>query len=155
MVTVLSHLPFSNGAAQAHGQSQYVPVTTYDPKRDAAKDIDDAVKEAARAHKRIILEVGGLWCSWCRTLDKFFETQTELLSLRDKNYVTVKVNFSEENENKDVLGRYGPIQAYPHIFILERDGKLLHSQDTGVLESGNSYDLERLSGFLTKWAPSR
>lgn len=154
MVIALSHLPFANGA-QARGQSSYVPVTTYDPKRDAAKDIDDAVKEAARANKRILLEVGGLWCSWCHTLDQFFGTQTELLGLRDKNYVTVKVNFSEENENKEVLGRYGPIQAYPHIFILERDGKLLHSQDTGALESGKSYDLERLNAFLTKWAPSR
>jgi thioredoxin-related protein len=150
----LSHMPSSSGG-QARGQSPYIPVTTYDPKRDAAKDIDDAVKEAARAHKRILLEVGGLWCSWCRTLDKFFETQTELLNLRDKNYVTVKVNFSQENENKEVLSRYGPIRAYPHIFILENDGKLLQSQDTGALESGKSYDLERLTEFLTKWAPSQ
>jgi len=69
--------------------------------------------------------------------------------------VTVKINFSEENQNKEVLSRYEPIAGYPHIFVLERDGKLLLSQNTNILESGKSYDLERLTVFLTNWAPSR
>jgi thioredoxin-related protein len=155
MIMAITHLPSRTGAFGALGQSKYVPVTTYDPKRDADKDIEDAIQEATRTNKRILLEVGGEWCSWCHTLDKFFETHPGLLSLRDKNFVTVKINFSEENENKDVLSRYGPIQAYPHIFVLERDGKLLHSQNTGDLESGKSYDLERLTAFLTKWSPAR
>jgi thioredoxin-related protein len=153
VVMALAHLQFWAGASQTITQSKYIPVASYDPKRDAAQDIQDAIKESERTNKRILLEVGGQWCSWCRTLDKFFETHPTLLTARDKNFVTVKVNFSEENQNKDVLSRYGPIQAYPHLFILERDGQLLHSQDTGVLESGKSYDLEKLTSFLTKWAP--
>jgi len=32
---------------------------------------------------------------------------------------------------------------------------MLHSQDTGVLESGKSYELEKLTAFLTKWSPAR
>lgn len=151
----IAHLPSGTGASKALGQSKYVPVTKYDPKRDGAKDIEDAIKEAQRANKRILLEVGGEWCSWCHTLDKFFETHPDLLGLRDKNFVTVKVNFSEENQNKEILSRYDPISAYPHIFVLERDGKFLLSQQTGVLESGKSYDLERLTAFLTKWSPTR
>jgi thioredoxin-related protein len=139
----------------AAGQSKYIPVTSYDPKRDAAQDIDDAIKEAARTNKRILLAVGGKWCSWCHTLDSFFETHPELLALRDKNFVTVKINFSEENQNTAVLARYDPISAYPHLFVLERDGKLLRSQETGILESGKSYDLEKLTAFITKWSPVR
>jgi hypothetical protein len=77
------------------------------------------------------------------------------LGLRDKNFVTVKVNFSAENENKEILSRYDPIPGYPHIFVLERDGKLLHSQGTSALESGKSYDLEGLTAFLTKWSATR
>jgi len=155
MIMAITHLPSWTGASEALGQSKYLPVTTYDPKRNAAKDSEDAIKEAQRANKRILLEIGGKWCSWCHTLDKFFETHPDLLSLRDKNFVTVKINFSEENENKEVLTRHGPIREYPHIFVLERDGKLLHSQNTGVLESGKSYDLEKLTVFLTKWSPTR
>ena len=155
ILVVLAITLLPSGAGTSIGQSKYVPVTTYDPKRDAAKDIEDASNEAGRTNKRILLEVGGEWCSWCHTLDKFFETHSDLLALREKNFVTLKINFSEENENKVVLARYGPIQGYPHIFVLERDGKLLHSQETGALERGKSYDLEKLTAFLAKWAPAR
>lgn len=141
---------------QANAQSgPYVPVTKYDPKRDAAADIQAAIKEAQRTRKRILLEVGGQWCSWCHTLDKFFDTHPELTEFRDKNFVTVKINFSEDNENKEVLARYGTIPSYPYIFVLESDGKLLLAKDTSDLESGKSYDLEKLTTFLKNWVPAK
>lgn len=137
----------------AFAQSNYTPVTKYDPKRNAARDIDDAVAEAKRSNRRVLLEVGGEWCSWCHILDEYFDKHPDLTALRDKNFVTVKINFSEENPNKEVLSRYGEINGYPHIFVLDSDGKFLHSQGTGVLESGMSYDLEKMNDFLTQWAP--
>ena len=156
MTLVVVHLLFPAGGSQTAAQSKkYIPVSKYDPKRDAAVDIQDAIGEAQRTNRRILLEVGGEWCSWCHTLDRFFDANTDLLALREKNFVTVKINFSEENGNKEVLSRYGEISGYPHIFVLDSDGKLLQSQGTGVLESGKSYDLEKLTAFITKWAPSR
>ena len=155
MLVVVAYLLFLAGAPQSAGQSKYIPVTKYDPKRDAAQDIQEAIREAQRANKRILLEVGGEWCSWCHTLDRFFEAHPDLLRLREKNFVTVKINFSEENDNKAILSRYDAIPGYPHIFVLDSDGKFLLSQNTSVLESGKSYDLERLTAFLTKWAPAR
>jgi thiol:disulfide interchange protein len=136
----------------AVAQSSYTPVTKYDPKRDAARDIDDAIAEAKRTNRRILLEVGGEWCSWCHILDEFFDKHRDLTALRDKNFVTVKINFSQENENKEVLARYGPIRGYPYIFVLDSDGTLVRSQDTGVFEEGKGYVLERLTTFLTYWA---
>ena len=156
MTLAVIHLLFPAGGSQTAGQSKkYIPVSKYDPKRDPAVDIQDATGEAQRTNRRILLEVGGEWCSWCHTLDRFFDANTDLLALREKNFVTVKINFSEENGNKEVLSRYGEISGYPHIFVLDSDGKLLQSQGTGVLESGKSYDLEKLTAFITKWAPSR
>lgn len=139
--------------ASVAAQSAYTPVTKYDPKRDAARDIDDAVAEAKRSQRRILLVVGGEWCSWCHTLEDYFTSHPELKARRDKNFVTVKINYSEENKNEAVLSRYGPIEGYPHIFVLDSDGKLLHSQETGALESGKSYELEKMNAFLTQWAP--
>ena len=152
ILLTIGYLRLPAGAWRTTGQSKYLPVAKYDPKRNAAQDIDDAVKEAQRAHKRILLEVGGDWCSWCHTLDGFFDAHPDLVQLRDRNFVTVKINFSEENENKDVLARYGRIESYPHLLVLDADGKLLLSKETGALESGKSYNLERLSAFLEKWA---
>jgi thioredoxin-related protein len=143
------------GDGRTIGQSKYIPVTNYDAKRNATHDVDDAIKEAQRTHKRILLEVGGLWCSWCHTLDSFFDTHPDLVQLRDQNFVTVKINFSEENQNKEVLSRYGSIESYPHLLVLDADGKLLLSKDTGVLESGKSYNLEKLTAFLKEWSPAR
>src|SRR5207245_602169 len=74
-------------------QSKYTPVAKYDPKRDADQDIRDAIAEAKRTNRRILLEVGGEWCSWCHTLDNFFQAHPELIALRDKTFVTVKINF--------------------------------------------------------------
>jgi thiol:disulfide interchange protein len=144
------------GAVQAQdgSKSKYIPVTKYDPKRNAAQDIEDAIAEAKRTNRRILLEVGGEWCGWCHRLDQFFEAHPELTALRDKHYVTVKINFSEENPNKEVLSRYDPISGYPYIFVLDSDGKLVRSQETGVFEEGKTYVLERLTTFLTHWAPS-
>src|SRR5258708_3320069 len=88
IVAAVAQLIFLAGVRQTPGQSKYISVNSYDPKRDAAQDIQDAVKEAQRAHKRILLEVGGEWCSWCHTLDRFFDAHPELIQLRDKNFVT-------------------------------------------------------------------
>lgn len=138
----------------AAAQSPYTSVTKYDPKRDAARDIDDAVAEAKRSNRRILLVVGGEWCSWCHILDNYFTAHPDLKARRDKAFVTVKINFSDENTNEAVLSRYPSSEGYPHIFVLDSDGKFLHSQDTGVLESGKSYDLEKMNNFLTQWAPA-
>lgn len=149
---LLAFLSLNVSGAQKAKQSQYVPVTVYDPSRDAEKDIRDATAEAARTGKRVLLEVGGKWCGWCHILDRYFEEHPELVALREKNFIMVKINFSQENENKAVLSRYPEIPGYPHLFVLDSDGKFLHSQGTAELEKGKSYDLEKFFAFLKKWS---
>jgi thiol:disulfide interchange protein len=142
------------GARLAGAQEKaYVPVDRYDPARDAQKDVDGAVAEAKRTGKRVLVEVGGEWCSWCHTMDRFFQEHPDLLTLRERNFVMVKVNYSKENENQKLLSKYPRIPGYPHLFVLDRNGKLLHSQDTSALEEGKSYNLERFLAFLRQWAP--
>jgi thioredoxin-related protein len=153
LILTLASLPIIAQSAQDDHATAYTPVTKYEPKRDAAKDIADAVREADRTHRHVLVEVGGEWCSWCHTLDKFFAANPDLTALRDKNFVTVKVNYSEENFNQPVLSKYPSIEGYPHIFFLDSKGKLLKSQDTGELENGHSYNLEKLKTALTTWAP--
>ena len=142
-------------AAPKAAPETYTPVHKYDPARDAASDIAGAVAEAARAGKRVLVEVGGEWCIWCHIMDDFFEKNRALLDLREKNFVMVKVNFSDENKNEAVLSRYPEIPGYPHLFVLDRDGKLLHSQDTSELEEGKGYNLARFTAFLEKWGPDK
>ncbi len=124
----------------------------FDPKRDAAKDIEAAVAKATKENKRILLDVGGEWCGWCHKLDEFFATNKEAAKILKDRYIVVKINFSPENENKAVLSRYPAIKGYPHLFVLDKSGKLIHSQDTGELETGNSHDPAKVIPFLKKFA---
>ncbi len=124
----------------------------FDPKRDAAKDIASAVVLAKKQNKRVILDVGGEWCIWCKKLDQFFETDKEAARILKQKFIVVKVNFSPENENKAVLSKYPEIKGYPHLFVLDQAGKLLHSQDTGLLETGSSHDRDKVLAFLNKWS---
>ncbi|MCC6396459.1 MAG: thioredoxin family protein [Bacteroidetes bacterium] len=130
----------------------YSPVTKFDPQRDAAKDIADALREARRSNRRVLLDVGGEWCIWCRRLDTLFIRNAGLADLLHSNYVVVKVNYSKENKNDSVLSRYPKIPGYPHMFVLDQDGTLLHSQDTGELESGKGHDPAKVRTFLETWS---
>lgn len=126
---------------------------SFDPLRDPARDLETAKVEAQRGGKRILLDVGGEWCSWCHILDKLVEGDAEIRSFRDANFVWMKVNYSEENQNKAFLSPYPEIKGYPHLFVLDAEGKLLHSQFTGDLEKGKGYDRRKVLAFLKEWAP--
>src|SRR4029453_11303649 len=132
-----------------------IATTKYDPRRDAAKDISDAIAEAQRTGKNVLLEIGGEWCSSCRTLERYFESNPKITKLRDSNYVTVKVNWSPENTNEKVLSRYGTITEFPFFLVLNQQGKLLQAQRAGLLEEGSSYNADKMTAFLMKWAPKK
>lgn len=127
----------------------------FDPTRDAAKDIQEGVAEAKRTGKRVLLDVGGEWCIWCKRLDQLFEENRDLAEFLHQNFVVVKVNYSKETKNEAVLAQYPKVAGYPHLFVLENDGTLLHSQDTGKLEKGKGHDREKVFGFLKAWAPKK
>jgi len=126
----------------------------FDPARDPANDLQVAIAAAKREDKRIILDVGGDWCGWCRRLDALVDGDAGIRAFRDSHFVWMKVNYSEENENRGFLSRFPQAKGYPHLFVLDSDGELLHSQFTGVLEQGKGYDRDKLIAFLKRWAPS-
>ena len=106
-------------------------------------------------NKRIILDVGGEWCIWCHRLDNFIDQHEEINNFINDNFITVKVNYSEENHNEEFLSKYPKVKGYPHIFVLDNDGIFLHSQDTGDLEKEKSYSAEKIMAFLKEWAPEK
>jgi thiol:disulfide interchange protein len=126
----------------------------FEPARDPARDLDLALRIAKAARRRVIVDVGGEWCSWCHILDRFFTANPDLKRYRDANFVWLKVNWSAENHNDAFLRRYPAIKGYPHLFVLDSGGRLLHSQDTEMLETTKNYDPAAVRAFLVKWAPT-
>ena len=126
----------------------------FDPARDAARDVESALALAKAQGKRVIVDVGGEWCSWCHVLDRFIAANADVRALIDANYVWVKVNFSKENRNRALLSRWPAIEGYPHLFVLDAGGRLVHSQDTSELESGKGYGKAKFIAMLRRWSAS-
>jgi thioredoxin-related protein len=127
----------------------------FDPTRNPNEDLKTAIELAKSTNKTIILDVGGEWCIWCHRIDAFMHNTKEIKSLLDESFIVMKVNFSKENKNEKFLSEYPEIQGYPHFFVLDKNGKLLHSQNTGDLEKGKDYDKDKFVAFLNKWKPGK
>lgn len=130
---------------------------SFDPDRDAQKDIQEAIAQAKKLNKRIYLDVGGEWCIWCHRLDSLFIHHKELREYLQQHYIIVKINVSKENKNEKVLSRYPEITGYPHVFVLNKFGKLIRSQHTEEWEYPKNYPVKgyipkKVFTFLKKWA---
>jgi thiol:disulfide interchange protein len=153
LATGCDQTPTSSTDADSGAAEDLYFVGSYDAMADPAEDVRRAVEVATMQNKRILLQVGGDWCSWCHKMSGFFHDTPEVASALRNGYVLVKINKSEENANEEFLNQYPEISGYPHLFVLENDGTLLHSQDTAELEKGSAYDRDAVMGLLTTWAP--
>lgn len=127
----------------------------FDPARNPFEDLKATIEEANISNKRIILDIGGDWCVWCHRIDAFMHNTAEIKYLLEENYIILKVNYSKENKNEKFLSQYPAVEGYPHFFVLDSEGKLLHSQNTGELEKEKDYDMEKFVDFLNKWKSTK
>ncbi len=145
----------SEEVASSPGDAKRAPqytVDVYDPKRKPTEDLATTVKQATARNRRILLQVGGNWCGWCRTMSRYFHENDTVAAALAENFIIMKVNWSPENPNGFFLKDYPDIESFPHLFVLESDGKLLHSQPTEGFEKRGSYNEEALLEFVRKWA---
>jgi thioredoxin-related protein len=124
----------------------------FDAARDSVADLAAARAEARATGRRILLEVGYNACPWTRKMDGLLTTDRELATLVAERFVHVRVNRTDEQPNATLLGQLPEIPGVPHFFVLDADGRLLHSQETGALEVGDRHDRAKVLAFLTRWA---
>lgn len=146
--------PTSASCQIGHDYAGFYAVSDYDEAADPAVHLEAAVRRAEAEGKRILLQVGGEWCGWCKLLDQFIRDHDAITQKLETGFLIMKVNWSRENKNEDFLGQYPGIHGYPHLYVLEEDGTFLHSQDTVELEEGRSYNQDAILAFLDKWMPS-
>ena len=128
-------------------------VLLYDPLADAGKDLAAAIHEARQQNKHVLVQIGGNWCPWCYRLHDFIESDEKIDSLLNADYIMVRINYSPENRNPDILAKLGYPQrfGFPVLLVLDQEGVRLHTQDTALIEKGESYDAEKLTSFLEHW----
>jgi len=127
----------------------------YNPAADAKAEIADAVKQASKQHKNVLLQIGGNWCIWCLRFNDLVTKDSTLNTYLHNNYVVVHVNYSKENKNENVLAELGYPQrfGFPVFVVLDDKGTRLHTQNSEYLEEGKGHSKEKVLEFFKDWSP--
>mgnify|MGYP001262641547 FL=1 len=119
-------------------------------------DITAAISLAKESKKHVFVKVGGNWCGWCKLYTKFSESDNDITRTMEQEFISVLVNWSPENKNPEAMSYLGNPQrfGYPVFIILNGEGKVLHTQDTALLEEGRGYNKNHVLRFLNVWTYS-
>ena len=139
-------LAVSAGTANSAGRDIYP-----DPSQ-AKADLAAALKTAAAAHKRVLIDFGGNWCGDCQVLELYFHDPANL-PLLEGNYVLVPVNIGHYDQNLDIAAKYGvPLEkGVPALVVLEASGQLVYSQQNAEFEAMGKVDPRAVTQFLRQW----
>ena len=95
---------------------------------DAERLLADALAQAERENKRVLVEETGAYCPWCVVLSRFLESQKEILA---PDYVTIKIDRSRFRNGQKVMSRLRTKKegGIPWMAILDAKGKTLVTSD--------------------------
>ncbi len=117
--------------------------------------IDAAFAQAQESGKRVILDLGGNWCGWCRGLAGVMKLP-EVAPFIEDNFELVYVNVSstsgQTDQNLQVLERFGTeaVTGYPWLIVVEPGGTVLHSSYEVTDE--NHETPQAMVNWLAQWA---
>jgi thiol:disulfide interchange protein len=128
----------------------------YNEEADGCKQLDDAIAQAKKESKFVMVQVGGNWCKWCLRFNEFITTNDKTSKILKDNFVFVHLNFSPKNKNEAAMKRMGNPQrfGFPVLVILDENGQRIHTQNSSYLEKGDGYSEKEVVSFLLNWTPA-
>lgn len=127
------------------------------------EQIDLALMKAKAEGKFVICQVGGNWCPWCLRFADFITNDSTISNIIDENFVYIHVNYNprkSEGVEKEKLAKAmlkrlnNPARfGFPVFVVLNEDGKVIHIQDSSLLEEGQGYNQEKVLRFFKNWTP--
>ena len=152
-ILVLAAATCSLPVSAADGPANVSRPPIYDENADGGKQIVEALSVAKKENKRVLLQFGANWCSWCHKLHNLFKSDEAIAAKLKEAYVVVLVDVNK-GHNDEINKRYGNPMRFglPVLVILDADGSALTTQDTGKLEEGNHHNPKKVLAFLNQWA---
>ncbi len=138
---------------QAAETAQSLPLysTQFDESRNPFKDGAAAIELASQTNRRILIDLGGDWCVWCHKMDAFFDENPDLKQRLHQAFVLLKVNVSDDNPNSEFLQTFPKPLGYPHMYVSDKNGSVLWSQDTADFLKNGQYNREAFMRFFDRW----
>ena len=126
----------------------------YPAPEQAKADLAAALRTAAAAHKRVLVDFGGNWCGDCKVLDIYFHDPSNRAILTE-NFVLVHINIGHMDTNLDIAEKYNvPLsKGVPALAVLSESGELIYSQKGGEFEAMRSMESSAVTRFLAQWKP--
>ncbi len=136
-----------------HAQLKKVYNETIDP----IAQMDSAIHVAKQSQRYVLCQVGGNWCPWCLKFADFVTKDEAISNVIKENFVYIHVNYTSLKDEKSLQvaerlqnpGRFG----FPVLVILDGNGKIVHTQDSAMLEEGEGYNQQVVLRFLKNWTP--
>ena len=126
----------------------------YDDQRDPFKDANAALQLAKKTDRNVLIEIGGNWCTWCHKMDAFLAKNPDIYKKLHNEFVLLKINVSDSNENEEFMKSLPPTLGYPHMYISTSSGKMTLSKDTAELLNDGDYSRAQWLAFLEQWKPA-
>lgn len=124
----------------------------YDPAADPFEQYHDAMAQAQREQKLVLIVAGGEWCGWCHVLERFISSDPEIDARLRETFVVMKVYVGLDNYNDLFFSQLPPAKGAPHFWVLSPEKEVLASQSTGTLEAGKKgYDKQAFIAFIEHW----
>jgi thioredoxin 1 len=119
---------------------------------NAQQEIAQAISEAGKEGKRIILVFGASWCGDCYALDYGFH-QPRIEPLLNANFKVVHVDVGRFDKNLDMVKKYhvNLEKGIPSLAVLTPQGRVIDA--TAEFESARAMSEEDVIEFLNTWKP--
>ena len=137
--------------------SAQTPKQPYNENQDVRADLKKATELAKKENKHVLVQFGGNWCPWCIRFHQMANGAKTIDSLLKADYIYALANVPQDKKKRDfgLFREFGyPNRfGYPVFVILDGDGKVLHIQDSGILEHCQlkGYDTTKVVTFLKMW----
>ena len=131
----------------------------YDPDRDAAADMREALARVEGTDRRVLVSLGANWCHDSRGLAEHFarEELQPLLAPFEVVYIDVK----DRDRNQDFAEHWGLLDpdtqqqvGTPNLVVVDADGNRLNSvEDARGWRRADSRSVDEVAAWLREWAP--
>jgi thiol-disulfide isomerase/thioredoxin len=126
----------------------------YDEKAVGSADVAKAKALALKQHKKLLIDLGGNWCTDCRVLAGIMELP-DVKPFVAKHFVVAKVDVGRYDKNGDVAVHYGfndRLKGVPTILIDDpKTDTVLNRDKTFALTDARHMTPQALADWLAQW----